>query len=991
MTKKAILTLALTSCTIGILTTSCENQEQTAQTSAQQAPTVTVFPIQEQQVSDFGEWFGYLRGLDSTSIKPQVSGFLETQHYKNGARVKAGDVLFSIDSKIYMAQLKQAEANLLVARAKRAAAEASVQQAQLDVNRFTQLIRQNAISEKELDDARQVLRSAEVQVQMEQASIEQMEAAVERAQINVDYTTIRAPYDGVVGTADVSQGALVTPATTLTSIVSIDPIRVDFAVSSNRILDALNYGEINSRKLPVSLILENGKEYPLKGDLTALDSKIDSNGLIAITAEFANPDNILRPGMAVRVKIPLNLKTVMLVPADSIQSVLRTSYLIALDKDGKPKMITVKPIGNYPIAVKEASGYESTQELVAVEGVLAPLAEQFKALGYDKATDTPIVCDKANALYANRVTGSNSRLSDPSKAQRLVTSPFTFAPKTPAAAAAQAGPEKKPLDAKNAKPTLPPFLVSTTPLIQRDVATQAEWFGSLRGVEETEIRAQVSGFLLKQNFKNGDIVQKDQLLFTIDPAPYKATVREATANLHIAEAALKQAKVALDMNSENLKRYAKLNAQSPGAVMDKTITDTETLVIRNKADILRAQATIEQMIALLHQAEINLGYTEIRAPFTGRAGIANPSIGDLVSPSSPQALVTLSSVNPMRVDFQISGKLALKGYTESQHKTVADAKIPFHIILENGTPYPEAGVVTSVDNKLSRTTGTLSVVGRVQNEKGVLHSGMPVRIRVDDEVMQGAYLVPTQALVSFEGIDMIVFILPNGAPMPMPVIKGKVVNLPTVDTTGQTVLAPMQVVSINRAAVIPQILMKTKAPSLEALIFGKMEVSSWKELLLKQAEASDIRALMEKNGKLPDDLPAKEGVASWDELFLKKNEAKDFRDFLFKQAKAEDELDVMAHGAGVSGPMELFLKEEGIPSLADSRVVVEGAINAMRVFGANKPYGEALVNKLTIKPYVYSRPMTVEPSITATKDQVKAPASPQPEPKPQTPSNEAQD
>ncbi len=968
MNKKILLSLTLGCTALPLILNSCqeEKKEQSSQTQAVSA--ITTFPLMEQKVSDYGEWFGFLRGLDSTEIQPRVSGFLESQSYTNGARVKAGDILFTIDSKIYKAQLEQAKANLLAARASRAAAEATRQQAELDVVRFRGLITQNAISEKELADAEQVLLGAVAQVKLQEATIQQMEAAVRSAQINLDYTTVRAPFDGVAGTAMFSKGELVSSSSVLTSIVSIDPIRVDFSVNSNTILDALQLGEHTTRQLPVSIVLENGKTYEHKGRLTALDSKIDSNGLLDVTAEIDNPKNILRPGMAVRVKIPLVEKNVILVPATAIQSVLRTSYIIVIDKDSKPKMITVTPAGEYTVPVKEASGYESTQKMIAITGALAPIAEQVKKMGYDKVTDAPIVCDAENSLIAIKVTGENSRLTDQSEAQSIATKPFSFAPqpaKTPATAAAQEG--KKP-DPSKMKPTLPPFVVKIAPLLRQDVATQAEWFGSVRGVDETSIRAQVSGFLLKQDFKDGDIVQKDQILFTIDPAPYQAKVDEAKANLAIAEASQTQAQVSLDMNLENLRRYEKLNKEVPGAVMDKTVTDTQTMVVKNQADLLRTQASVEQMRAILNQAQTNLAYTEIRAPFTGRAGIATPSVGDLVGPTTTQPLVTLSSVNPMRVDFNISGKLALKGYTEAEVQSIAEAKIPFHIILEDGATYDPAGLIISVDNQLSQTTGTLSVVGRVQNDKGVLHSGMPVRIKVDDEVIKGAYLVPAQALASFNGMDLVVFIMPDDSPMPIPVVKGKLINLPTVDSTGQTVLAPMQVITINHAAVIPQILMAEKVPSLEALLFREAKVASWKELFLKGAEASDVRSLMEKKAGKPlsDELLTQSGVDSWDALFLKQNEAKDFRDFLFKQVKAEDELDFMAKSSGEGDVLSMFLKKEGIKSVQESRIVVEGAMSAMMVFAANKAAG-GNVNKLTLQPYVYTLPVTVEPSVTAEK------------------------
>ena len=230
------MAIALSGCTLGLLS-SCTPKEDTTAAAQEAAPSIKVFNMRHQEVTDYGEWFGYLRGVQDTDIHPRISGFLISQEYKEGTTVKAGDVLFRIDPKLFEAELERCQANLLAAQATLTAAEATEKKAALDVKRYSQLVQSGSVSEKDLTDAQQTLKAAQAQVEAAKAQIGQQEAAVSKAQINLDYTVIRAPYDGIIGTADVSIGDLVSPATKLTNITSIDPIRVDFSINGDHLLN----------------------------------------------------------------------------------------------------------------------------------------------------------------------------------------------------------------------------------------------------------------------------------------------------------------------------------------------------------------------------------------------------------------------------------------------------------------------------------------------------------------------------------------------------------------------------------------------------------------------------------------------------------------------------------------------------------------------------------------------------------------------------------
>ena len=973
---------------LAALTTACNEKKETA---AAAPPEIQTFPLLRQQVTDTGEWFGYLRGKRDTDLHPHVSGFLQSQVYENGSFVKEGDVLFRIDPSIFQAELELAKANLEAALATVASAKAAQEQAADNVKRYSQLVSKGAVSEKDLSDAQHRLRAADAAVKAAEAAVEQNRAAVAKAEINLEYTIIRAPYDGIIGTSLVSRGDLVTPATKLANITSVDPIRLEFSINSDRLINAFRkYGDINNREKtqlppppPVSIVLEDGSTFPEKGTLLAIESKVSDSGLINVEGEVPNPDNLLRGGMPVRVRIPLEHKEALLVPAKAIRSVLRSDFIIVVDQNNEPHMVPVVVQGRYDTNVAEADGYHSTQEMLAVEGYKEPLEQTLRGFGYEQPTDAKVVVDEQNAVLAMNISSANSRLSAESKTPRgkVTPVPFSFKPAVlPAvAAAAAAGEGQEAPQAANAKPTMPAYPVKVVDLLQRDVEVMDEWFGTLRGVEETDIRPQVSGFVQAQHFKDGSMVKKGDVLFSIDPAPYKASVEEARANLHMAEASVQQAQAELDRSTEDYKRYERLNASTPGAISDKTLSDAQSDIKTNEAALLKAKASVAQMQAALSLAEINLAYTTITAPFDGRVGIHKPSIGALVSPSDAEPLVTLSSVNPMRVDFQVSGRGALSGI--AAFETGPEQEKPgFDIVLEDGSTYPVQGHVVSADNALSRSTGTLNVVGRVENVDGGLRSGMPVRVRAGLTPVKGAWLVPARAPMNAQGKDLIILLRPDGTPEMLPITKGDLVNIPVADgKNGESVVQPMQIIDADRNLVAGMMLAYTKAPNLETLVLKGAEAADWKDFVLKVAQAPDYRALLEKKlgHALPDDAPAAAGAEDWAALALKKSGCEDYRALALHLAGAKDELDLIARAQGHGSVLEMLLKRMGFEDMSHVSVVAEGSLRAAQVYAANKQLG-APVNKVSPTPFRYSAPRTVVGSVTA--EDTPAPQVPEPTP-----------
>ena len=979
MTRNTILAIALGGCTLGLLN-SCRQGEETPASSQDSAPTVKVFNIRHQEVTDYGEWFGYLRGVQDTDIHPRISGFLISQEYMEGTRVKAGDILFRIDPKLFEAELERCKANLLAAQASLTAAEATAAKAALDVKRYTQLVQSGSVSEKDLTDAQQTLKAANAKVEAAKAQIGQQEAAVSKAQINLDYTIIRAPYDGIIGTSSVSIGDLVSPSTKLANITSIDPIRVDFSINGDHLINIFSkYGNIgtNSETAPAApnfqLLMEDGTMLPHQGTLVAMDSVLTASGLVNVEGTIPNPDNVLRGGMPVRVRIPLHTAKAMLVPKAAIRNVLLNSFIVVMDKQNVPHMVPVHIGGEYKLRVEESTGYHSTQSMVAVQdyGNLS-LTDKLKELGYENPADAPVVTDTENALYAVNVSSANSRLAKGEAPTTIKTEAFSFRPvANPAlvAAAEQAEtPETAPVN-PDAKPTLPPFPVKISKMLQQDVAETGTWYGSLRGVDETDIRPQVSGFLLQQHFKDGTLVKKGDVLFTIDPAPYEAALKEAQANLTAARASREQAEAQLTMSRQNLERYIKLRENTPGAVSDKVVTDSETLVATNEAALRSAEAAIAQMQAAVHQAEINLGYTTIEAPFDGRIGIHKPSIGALVSPSDPEPLVTLSSVNPIRVDFGMSGRAARQGFTNHRVRKASPdngQKQEFDIILDDNVLYPRKGYIVTANNTLNTSTGTLDVVGHVENDEAMLRSGMAVTVRAKMNPIPNACLVPARAPLNAKGMDLIVILKPDNTPQMLPITKGPLIKLKLDNGEGKEYLQPMQVIEPDRSVMTGVLLAKTKAPSLESVILGGAKVQNWGEMILKKAGVSSFRELLEKQAghPLPDSALQEAGVSNWGDLLLRIKAAPDFRALVLREAGAKDELDLIAYAEGCKSLMELAVKKMGFAQVSDVPVVVEGSIMAAQVYAANEA-AKAPVNKLTPGPFIYEPTKTVTPSVTA--------------------------
>ena len=277
-------------------------------------------------------------------------------------------------------------------------------------------------------------------------------------------------------------------------------------------------------------------------------------------------------------------------------------------------------------------------------------------------------------------------------------------------------------------------IVQVVEVAQRDVPIYMEWVATLDGNINAVIRPQVTGYLIKQNYREGDLVKQGQLMFEIDPRTFEAAVDEAKG--------IRAQKVArFDTTSANLARIKPLAEKN--AVSQKDLDDAT-------GSFQSAKAELEAADANLKTAKLNLAFTRITSPITGIAGIAKAQIGDLLSPSG-EALTTVSSVDPIKVYFNISEQEYLKVANAATAAGKTPRDVPLDLILVDGSTYPQQGKVAVLNRQADVTTGTFKVAALFPNANNMLRPGQFGRVRATMNVVKGALLVPQRAVTEMQG------------------------------------------------------------------------------------------------------------------------------------------------------------------------------------------------------------------------------------------------
>jgi RND family efflux transporter MFP subunit len=339
---------------------------------------VLVAEVHQEDVPLYREWIGTVDGLVNAEIKAQVSGYLVKQEYTEGSFVRQGQMLFQIDPRPFQAELDQAEgrlaqsqgqlaqarAQLAQAEAEVVVAEANQHRVQLDVDRYTPLVEAHAITKQDLDNATQNNMAAKAQMQAARAQVEtdraqitaataavqSATAAVETARINLGFTRLTAPIDGIPGIAQLQVGALVSPASgVITTISTLNPVKVYFTVSEQEYLERKReyptpekFMEARTR-MQLELILADGTTYPEKGKVYFADRQVDvRTGAIRVAGLFPNPGNVLRPGQYGRVRAAIDVdRGALLVPQQAVFDLQGTQQLAVVNADNK---VSIRPV-----------------------------------------------------------------------------------------------------------------------------------------------------------------------------------------------------------------------------------------------------------------------------------------------------------------------------------------------------------------------------------------------------------------------------------------------------------------------------------------------------------------------------------------------------------------------------------------------------------------------------------------------------------------------
>jgi RND family efflux transporter MFP subunit len=343
-------------------------------------PDVGVVQVEQKDVPIYSEWIGTLDGMVNAAIKAQVSGYLLRQNYTEGSPVKKDQLLFEIDPRPFQAaldqalgqlaqangRLAQAKAQLLQAEAQVAQAEANQVRTQLDEDRYAPLLKQQAITQQDFDNAVQNnlaaraqlqaakagVETARAQIQAAGAAVQAAQAAVETARLNLGFTRLTSPIDGVAGVAQQQVGALVSPSSgPVTTVSTVDPIKVYFTASESEYLDfhrrfpSEATVQAARRQLQLDLILADGTTYPHAGRVSFADRQVNQNtGAIQIAGVFPNPGNFLRPGGYGKIRASTRTKEgALLVPQRAVTELQGSYQAAVVDPENKISIRTVKP------------------------------------------------------------------------------------------------------------------------------------------------------------------------------------------------------------------------------------------------------------------------------------------------------------------------------------------------------------------------------------------------------------------------------------------------------------------------------------------------------------------------------------------------------------------------------------------------------------------------------------------------------------------------
>jgi len=303
----------------------------------------------------------------------------------------------------------------------------------------------------------------------------------------------------------------------------------------------------------------------------------------------------------------------------------------------------------------------------------------------------------------------------------------------------------RPKHASGAGTGAPPD-VMVAPVQQKDVTLYSEWIGTLDGFENAAVKAEVTGYLLRQAYQEGALVQKGQLLFEIDPRPFQAALDQAEGQLAQATAQLANAEAVQVRTRLDVERYTPLAKEQAASQQDLDNATQNNLAAI--ATVATAKAQIKTAEAAVEIAKLNLGFTRLTAPISGIAGQAQLQVGALVNPSSTP-VTTVSTLDPIRDYFTVSEQDYLQ--LQKQFSSSERRRWKLQLILADGTTYPHEGTFYFAGRAVDQNTGAIQLAALFPNPGNVLRPGQYGKVRAVVRIEKAALLVPQRAVTELQG------------------------------------------------------------------------------------------------------------------------------------------------------------------------------------------------------------------------------------------------
>jgi len=668
-----------------------------------------VVPVSQpvrREVIDYVEFTGRTEAVFPADIRPRVTGYLVEMPFQEGEEVKAGDLLFVIDRRPYKAQLDQAQGQVDLYQASLKLAKTTLAR-----DKAINALSPGSVSRQQFDQEQAVVDEAE-------ARVKAFEKSMELPKLSHEFTRVLSPIDGQISRYYLSRGNLVNQdQTLLTTVVSVDPMYAYFAMDEPtllRIRRAANEGKMklpdDRMKVPVSMQLQGEDGFPHQGNINFVNNQVNpSTGTILVRGVFPNPRpkggrRLLSPGMYVRVRLPIGQPhQALLVVGRAVASDQGLKYVYVLDADNKvqSRRVTLGASQDDDLRVVE-QGIEG-EEWVVVGGL-----QQVRP----------------------RMLVRPDRQPMPSLAERTAEKA-----ETQRAEPKRAGPKKA-----ASRPVVP-----VSQPVRREVTDFVDFTGRTEAVFSVDIRPRVTGYLVKMPFQEGEEVKERDLLFVVDPRPYKAQLDQAQGQVDLQQASLRLAKT-------TLARDKAINSLSPNSVSKQQFDQEQAVVDEAEARVKAYEKSME-LYALNHE------FTHVIAPIAGQISRYYWTLGNLVN-ADQTLLTTVVSVDPMYVYFDMDEPTLLRtrrAVNEGKIKLPEDRmKIPVFMGLQGEDGFPHQGSINFVNNQVNPTTGSILVRGVFPNPKPkggnrLLSPGMFARVRLPIGQPHQALLVIDRAIASDQG------------------------------------------------------------------------------------------------------------------------------------------------------------------------------------------------------------------------------------------------